>query len=228
MKDYKVKAIIFDFDGTLANTLPLAIKCINQLSQEYGYKPLESVKDIELFRENSLREMVSKYLGLRLYQIPGYARRVKKIFKENFKEINIFDGIKELLHGLATKYELSIITSNSEETVKKTLEKTGILSTIKYIHTNTSVFGKHTVIKKFLNKHNLESNEIIYIGDEVRDIDACKKINVKIISVTWGYNSKNALAKSKPDYLVDSYSEIEKIMERFPHKAQPAIAKGFI
>jgi phosphoglycolate phosphatase len=208
-----VKVIIFDFDGTLADTLPLAIKSINQLSPKYGYRPLESVNDIELFRESSLREILTNHLGLRLYQMPGYAKQVKKIFKENFKEISIFDGIKELIQGLATKYELAIITTNSQDAVETTLDKTGILSTIKYIYANISIFGKHAIIKNFLNKHNFEPEEIIYIGDEVRDIDACKKINVKIISVTWGYNSKRSLEKSNPDYLVDSIEEIEKVMK---------------
>jgi phosphoglycolate phosphatase len=207
-----VKVIVFDFDGTLADTFSLAIKCMNQLAPEYGYKPLESIKDREIFRENGMKEIVSNHLKLWFYQLPGYTARAKKIFNQNLNEVTIFAGIKEALQRLAAKYGLAIITSNSEENVKKTLEKGGV-SVIKDVYSDSSIFGKHTVIKRFLKTHNLEPDEIIYVGDEIRDIDACRKIGVKIIAVTWGYNSKSALEKSKPDYLVDSFEELEKILE---------------
>ena len=48
------------------------------------------------------------------------------------------------------------------------------------------------------------AGETLYIGDEVRDIDACRKTGIRIISVTWGFNSKEALCRKNPDFLVDS------------------------
>ena len=133
-KDHKVKVIVWDFDGTLADSFSLAIKCINTLSSEYGYRPVESARDIALFRECSMQEIVSKHLGLKFYQIPGYATQAKKLFNENLVEVHIFDGMHDLLRRLAAKYEQAIITSNSELAVRKTLEKGGVLSAIKYIH----------------------------------------------------------------------------------------------
>ena len=64
-----------------------------------------------------------------------------------------------------------------------------------------------------MEKHNLKPQEIIYVGDEVRDIQACKKIGVKIIAVSWGYNSKEILDREKPDYLVNKPIEIPKILK---------------
>jgi phosphoglycolate phosphatase len=212
-KAHNVKIIVFDFDGTIANTLPLAIKCINQLASEYGYKPFENEEAIPKFRNKSMKEIISKDLGLKFYQLPNYAIKAKKIFNQNLNEVTIFNGLKEVAQSLAKKYELAIISSNSQEAIKQTLEKAGIAPSIKYLHSDSSIFGKHAVIKRFLKAHHLEPDEIIYIGDEIRDIDACKKIGVKIISVTWGYNSKNALENAKPDYLIDSCTQIQNIME---------------
>ncbi len=66
------------------------------------------------------------------------------------------------------------------------------------------------VLKRMCNKHKIKNNEVIYVGDEDRDIIASKKVKIKTIAVTWGFNSKNKLIKENPDYLVDSPIQITK------------------
>lgn len=207
----KVKVVVFDFDGTLANTLPLAIKAINFLAPEYGYKPIDTTTtNIELCREKSMHEIVNA-LGLWFFQLPGYTTKAKNFFKEHLNEVTIFSGIKEMIENLSKNYELAIITSNSQDAVKHTLNNAGIVK-ITNIDSDSSIFGKHRVIKRFLKNHNLAPSEIIYVGDEIRDIEACRKIGVKIVTVTWGYNSKNVLAQSMPDYIADSCEDVLKIL----------------
>jgi len=209
--DKKVKVIVFDFDGTLANTLPLAVKCINFLAPEYGYKPIDSdAATIEIFREKSMHEIV-KALGLWFYQLPGYTTKAKNFFKEHLNEVTVFDDIKEMIVNLSVNYELAVISSNSQDAVKYALANAGITE-IKTICSDSSIFGKHTVIKRFLKNNNLTPCEMIYVADEIRDIEACKKVGVKIIAVTWGYNSKDALSLSKPDYIADTCQDVIKIL----------------
>lgn len=208
--DKNIKVIIFDFDGTLANTLPLAIKCINSLAPEYGYNATNDPEIIEMLREKGMHEIV-KMLGLWFWQLPVYATKAKNFFKENLKDITVFDGVKDMIKVLATKYEIAIITSNSKDTVKRVLDTAEIVD-VKNIYADSSIFGKHAVIKRFLKNNKLEPCQVIYVGDEIRDVEACKKIGVKIVAVTWGYNSKNALTLSKPDYLADSCQDIVKII----------------
>jgi phosphoglycolate phosphatase len=191
--------------------LPLAIKCMNLLALEYGYKPIEASEARKMFRDKSMRDIIHDF-GLKFYQLPRYVIKAKKIFNENLSEVNIFPDIKEMLKALVEKYKIFIITSNAQETVMFALDKAGIRTYIKEIYSNSSIFGKHVVIKDFLKNHKLSADEIIYIGDEIRDIEACKKIGVKMIAVTWGYNSRSALEQSKPDYLVDSCDEIRKLL----------------
>jgi phosphoglycolate phosphatase-like HAD superfamily hydrolase len=52
---------------------------------------------------------------------------------------------------------------------------------------------------------------MIYIGDETRDIEACKKINVPIIAVSWGFNSHKSLASHSPTYLINNPKELVEI-----------------
>ena len=63
----------------------------------------------------------------------------------------------------------------------------------------------------------LSKSDVYFVGDEVRDIDAGKKTGIKTIAVSWGYNTKDALAKEHPDYLIDSPLELKDIV--FPKRS---------
>ena len=65
-----------------------------------------------------------------------------------------------------------------------------------------------------MKENQLNPSEIIYVGDQVRDISACRKINCKIIAVSWGYNSKSRLIKGNPDFLVDKPKDILQIVKK--------------
>jgi phosphoglycolate phosphatase len=207
----KVKCIVFDFDGTLANTYPLAIQCINVLAHEYGYKVIDDNEAHTTLRDKSMYDIIRDRLGLSMYQLPLYTHKVKKIFAERLPTIEIFNGIKELLDSLATTYDIAIITSNMQEVVMSALARAQI-TCVKEIDSDSSLFGKHVVIKRFLKEHKLSPSELIYVGDEIRDIEACKKIGVKIVAVTWGYNSLSALCNARPDYLAHSCKKVADIL----------------
>lgn len=77
-----------------------------------------------------------------------------------------------------------------------------------------SLFGKGSAIKKICKIRGIKTNEVLYIGDEVRDIISTKKIGSKIMSVSWGYNAKERLIKEKPDWIADKPSDILKIIKK--------------
>ena len=77
-----------------------------------------------------------------------------------------------------------------------------------FIYTESNLFGKGRALNNLLIKHRLDPEETIYIGDEVRDIEAAKKAGIKIISVSWGFNSAKLLQKAKPDFLINKPKEL--------------------
>jgi phosphoglycolate phosphatase-like HAD superfamily hydrolase len=64
-----------------------------------------------------------------------------------------------------------------------------------------------------LRKESLNPEEVVYVGDETRDIEAAKKSQIKVIAVTWGFNSKQVLAAQNPDFLIDRPEELIKVIE---------------
>ena len=81
-----------------------------------------------------------------------------------------------------------------------------------FIYAGTTLFGKHKVIKKLLKEKQLLPHEVMYIGDETRDINSAKKSRVQCVGVTWGFNSSQALAKQEPDFLIHNPYELMTIL----------------
>lgn len=207
----KIKTVIFDFDGTLADTLSLAFDCVKKLSDEFGYKI--NYEDLHKLRGKSAREIIKQTLGLKFYHLPLYVAKIRKLMKNNIADVKLFDGIKEVLEDITAHYRFGVITSNSREIVEQVVRKSSI-NVLDFIFSGTSIFGKDKVIKNLLKKYDLKKDEIVYVGDEIRDIVACRKIGVKIIAVSWGFNLKDSLAKENPDYLIEEPKELVKVLSK--------------
>jgi phosphoglycolate phosphatase-like HAD superfamily hydrolase len=206
-----VKVIIFDFDGTLADTLDAVVSITNRLAGEYGYKQT-TLDELAQIRRLSSREII-KQSGISIFRIPFLLKKVRDCLRNDIHKLNPIEGIKEAITQLKKQGNcLGILTSNSEENVKIFLEKHGMQDLFSFIYSEPTLFSKHKILKKFMRINNLTPEEVIYVGDETRDIEASKRIPIKVIAVSWGFNSGEALAKQNPDFLIQKPSELIKVM----------------
>lgn len=206
----RVKYIVFDFDGTIADIKPIIHLLSNQASEKFHLQDITPEK-IHKARNMSPREIMV-YFHIPFFLIPPLAAYVKFQQKQMIDHIPPVKGIEDLLCNLSKKtYQLGIVTSNNTETVSQFLNKHTI-TLFSFIHSELNLFGKHKALQNLMTGKKISSDQIIYIGDEVRDIQACKKIGIPIISVTWGFNGRRILKKHNPDYLVDKPEEIEDIL----------------
>ncbi len=198
--------LIFDFDGTLADTLAAIVHIINSHSEEFRI-PTLSESDVERMRSLSGREMLRHYEISRL-RLPKLVRHSQKELHKRIDEIELFPGIRELVLRLkAEGFRLGILTSNSGANVHKLLRARD-LDVFDFIHSETRLFGKKRALRRLLRRRRLRRDEVVYVGDEVRDIEACRKVPIPVISVSWGFHRREKLASLRPDYLVDSPAEI--------------------
>lgn len=192
-----LRKVVFDFDGTLADTFGQSIDLIKEI------RPDLSEKQIEIYRELGAKE-AKKELKISLREIFKIMKLVKERQRNIIEKAEVFEGMKGIIEELRkNKVEVGILSSNSRENIEKWLAKNDIK--VDWVRSESTIFGKEKAIVK------VKSEGMLYIGDEVRDVEACHKIRVKIAAVTWGYNSKNALEKVKPDYLVESSKELRNL-----------------
>jgi len=193
----KIDKIIFDFDGTVADTFQLNVGLIKEM------RPDTSKKEIELFRNNGVA-VLQKELNLSLKEVLKLLGLLAKKQTQIINKAKIFPGIKNIFDELRKRdIKIIILSSNTTENIEKWLVHQKIK--VDKIITNNNIFGKDKLLRKM-------GRQFVYVGDEVRDVEACKKAGVKMISVTWGFNTKEALKKAGADYLVDNRTELRKLL----------------
>jgi phosphoglycolate phosphatase len=202
-----VKVILFDFDGTIADTYQAIAKITNQLSTEFGYKALDQ-EELILIKNISSREIV-KRSEISIFKLPFLVRRVRAELSKEIAELQPIKGIAQVLLKLKKQgYILGIVTSNNKENVNIFLAKNQLDHLFSYIYSSTAIFGKHRVLNQVIREHNIVQSDIIYVGDETRDIRSARKSLISVVAVSWGFNAAEILQEHQPDYLVAEPSEL--------------------
>jgi len=198
----KYKTIIFDFDGTLADSLSVIINVVKQLAMGFKQEHLLKVPFKEL-RSKTIKQLIKEF-QIPFYRLPFLINRGRRLMTNEIAEVKLFTDISLLIKQLKKKhFKLGILSSNSKKNIIKVLKKNNLDKEFEFIHSEMNIFGKDKALMNIFKKHNLRKEEVLYVGDEVRDIEACKKIDVKIVAVTWGFNTKETLKIYQPDYLID-------------------------
>ena len=210
--------VLFDFDGTLADTFLTGIEILNVLAEEFGFRPL-APGEVALARDLSTRGLM-KHLGIPRMKLPRISKRGTEEIGKRIHSIDALPEMRELvakLHGMG--FRLGILTSNSEANVGAFL-KNHNLEVFDFIKSSSKLLGKASVLRRLMKEFRIQPREIFFIGDELRDIDAAQETGVHIAAVTWGYNSREVLSAASPDYLIMRPSEIIDLLESLPHKGE--------
>ncbi len=200
------KAVIFDFDGTLANTAVVLQKVYNQMAKEKGW-PIMKPKDYVRLRKGTLRQAV-EWAGVRPWQLPFLLNDGRKRFLQEIDEVSLFTGMDTVIHELSRSgWDLFVLSQNGEQAVKTVLKKEK-LNTKLTVLPRASFFGKHRNLKKFLKQRAYAPENIWMIGDEVRDVVASNKVGINSIAVTWGLQDKAILSPEGPTALATRPNDI--------------------
>ena len=201
--------LIFDFDGTLGDTFASQFEILKQVAAEEKID-FDQNLDPEDHKKLSIKELIREY-KIGPVQLSRMIKKSQKELNKVFEEINFFPDLEKILKLLAKDYKLGILSSNSQENVEKFLHLKN-MKIFDFVYTGQNLFGKDKIFKKLIKKEKLNKNEILYFGDEVRDIEACQKLDIKMAAVTWGFDHHAILEKAKPNYLISNPKEILKLL----------------
>lgn len=198
--------VVFDFDGTVADSFEEAVDIVNSLSAEYDFQPIPK-SEYEKVRATSLRDTLKK-MGLNIWQQFTLVKRFREIVEsKGGGHLQPISGVKKVIMDLKEKgIRIGIATTNSGKVVKAFLAHHAFPS-VDFVFSKGSLFGKSRLLKK-IKKEAKNAIRIAYVGDELRDIAAGKEAGLQTIAVSWGFNTHALLATGKPDALVDAPGEI--------------------
>lgn len=206
--------VMFDFDGTVADTFESGFEILNLLAGEFGFRPLDR-GDLGRARDMRTRELM-KFLGIPSTKLARISKRGTEEMHKRMCGILPCAGVPDILRNArALGFRLGILTSNSEENVAAFLRKHD-LEIFEFVRCSSKLMGKARVIRSLLKKLGLRPAEVLFVGDETRDIDAAQETGVHMAAVAWGYNSLRSIKELAPDYLIGSPDELERLLKSFP------------
>ncbi len=206
-----MKTIILDFDGTLADSLPLIIDIAEDM---LGKDHALNRNQIEKLRGMSARDVL-KFGKIPYWQLPALLLKGRRLLMKRLDELEIFAGIPEVVNELNKKgYQLCVVSSNGEEIIRTILRRYRIESHFSGVYGGVLLFNKARALTKVMKDQKANKHECVYVGDEVRDIEAAHKAKIEVISVTWGYNNKKILKTYKPEHLVETPRQLLEVLEK--------------
>jgi phosphoglycolate phosphatase len=180
----KYRLVLFDSDGTLADTLPWFKTVFNQSAARHGFKPMRDDEQ-EYLRGLTSREMLA-YLRVPLWKMPRILSAMRKAMAEQIHEFSLFNGIADSLQRLSTRgVLLGVVSSNSSENVRSILGPANA-ALIQHYACGASMFGKAAKLRTVLQASGVAASEALYIGDEIRDAEAANKVGMAYGAVAWG------------------------------------------
>ncbi|HSW99043.1 MAG TPA: HAD-IA family hydrolase [Candidatus Saccharimonadales bacterium] len=197
--------IIFDFDGTIADTFFIAADVFRKLAK--GRHPTDD-KEIEQLRSLPAQDAI-KRVGAKWWQLPYIIYYARKQIGRRQEEIKPIEGIPAVLQSLhEAGHRMYIVSSNHTKNINHFLERNGLATYFDGTYGGIGLFAKAKTLRKIAQQHNVRPQDCFYVGDEARDIEASRHIGMPCLSVTWGYNNLKGLQRGKPGTVINTPGEL--------------------
>jgi phosphoglycolate phosphatase len=201
-----IRHILFDFDGTIADSRSLIIRLYNDLAEQYGYGRIDD-DNLEELRQLPLVERGAA-LGIPLLRIPELALQAKRRYRDYLIDLQPIPGVPELLRHLHEDgLALTILSSNREGTIRSFLASAG-LPPFTEVLSSRGMFTKHQTLRRWLKRSGAAPSETLYVGDEHRDAVACGKAGVRMVGVAWGYDAPELLLAAGAEAVFQQPAEL--------------------
>ncbi len=208
------KAVIFDLDGTILDTLPDILDNINLMLEHFGY-PLRSISDIRKFIGCGARNLVAKAVGVELTEeeLDERLAYYNKYYTASASpKTKLFDGIKEVLVELKKRgYKLAILTNKPQQTTDRVFKEYLMeFSFDKVVGQSGKVKCKpdKTATLEILNQLDVEPNNTYFVGDGETDVLTALNSGTKSIAVLYGYRDRDQLEVAGATVFVQTPKEI--------------------
>lgn len=207
------KAVVFDLDGTIVDSVELIIISFQHAIRE--------VLGREVSREESVAWVGRPLREQMMLFSPEHADELVAVYREfNHREhdrmLKLYDGIVNLLDSLlAAGVKLGLVTSKSRYTTQMAFDLTGIEA-----YFDASVCADESAGNKpspepilaCLERLGVSATEAAYVGDSPSDIQAARAARVHAVAVTWGVFDAATLEAENPDTLVHTIPELAEVL----------------
>ena len=198
----KIKALIFDLDGTLADTIPAITEAVNMTLFDLGLPPRTQI-EVESFIGQGPRHLISESLPADKNNAELLDKALK-LYDQNYALTylhtdSLYDGIKDVLTTLSKNYKIAVLSNKQDEYVKELIKQLipdGICEFAYGTINGIPAKPNPTTALKLASALEVDPSECVLIGDSEIDIATAKNAGFDCISVTWGYADKRKLLEN--------------------------------
>ena len=202
-------AVIFDFDGTISDSFEYIAGYLVRAS---GY-------------EGDMKERLADLRGLSMVAIarrqghswlslPRLFMRGRLEMRNSVPKLEPIKGMPEVIRKIhAEGHELFILSSNSVVVLHKFLHRHKLHTYFLELYGGVSLFGKAPAMRKLMKDQEFEAKDCVYVGDELRDVEASKSVGIRVAAVSWGFAKTSDLENLKPTALVHTPAQLLSFLE---------------
>ena len=207
-----LKAIIFDMDGTIADSSGCIVAAAQSIQKLLSLKPIT---------DNAVRSLIGRPLGpmlAELFDIEGkLVEQAVQLYSSEYvrltkTEEKLFDGVLETLKKLREEgFLLAIATGKSQHGAENATKRLGLQPYFDRIHgiiPGTPGKPHPAVLIRAMNALGVRAEECIMVGDTTFDLDLAHAIDVRTAAVSWGVHSMEKLQTRNPSVCVDGFDEL--------------------
>ena len=203
--------VVFDFDGTLVDSLANSIAAFQRIAPRFR---LNLDLDLATARTLPTHELF-KRMGVHFWKLPRIIRAFQEEAAREASNQQLVSGIDEVLTEFRRQgVRLGILSSNREDTIRTCLRANGVEGHFDFVVGYPKLFGKAKALRRIMRAERIDRNAMLYVGDEDRDVRAARKAKIAVAAVTWGFHAEGLLAAAEPGYLLRSPSELAQLSQR--------------
>ncbi len=213
---FPIDLMIFDFDGTLTDSIPSAVVAIQAMLKELGF-PHRTADEINKFVGYGELPLISGSIGSDDPALMKKAMSVyeKKYISDGIKKIKLYPHVREFLEHFKAKTKI-ILSNKKDDFICRILDNLKLRGYFAEVHggdTAPCLKPDPCAINAIISRYKVPKDKVIFIGDMTVDIETGKNAGVRTCAVTYGFDSKDKLKQRKPDIIVDDLMELNKLFK---------------
>lgn len=214
-----IQGVIFDLDGTLLNTLDDLCDSTNYALKQFGY-PARTLDEVRSFVGNGVKKLIERAIpnGCANENFEKCLAVFKEHYKQNmYNKTSPYSGVLNMLKELRIKgIKIAVVSNKFDGAVKELCQKYfGNLVQVAIGENEAAGVRKKPApdsVFKAIKELQISVDSVIYVGDSETDVQTAKNAEINCIGCTWGFRSREVLAREGATYIIDTPDEILKIV----------------
>lgn len=203
------RIVLFDFDGTLADSFPLFLRAYGDIADRHGFARVDEGA-LQSLRSLSPQQMI-QHVGMPMWKLPFVAADFIAFMRGNLSEVRLFEGVETILETLRKGgIRVAIVSSNAEDNLRTVLGERA-LRHVDHIESGMSMFGKARRIQRVLQQSGISAREALYVGDQISDHEGAREAGVDFGAVSWGYGCPDSLRAARPEQMFETVADLHRL-----------------